>query len=210
MNHQITDIDWSLLRSPLLMFVFVVCIAGTLIGGSWYYQKHTQDAQQEAKATLEKMTVEHEKSQQALAVYESFADKFEQLQKHHFLQAEERRNQWIERIPDLAHWQDFFTIAHLQSEPAQNYLVSGVQMEEDFNIRVWKLRLHIYILHMGNLLDFFDHLYARYDDGLYNIQECEMKLKNTVNWQDNIKQAGLEGYCLLQWHTGDIQTRTGE
>jgi len=206
------EIEWALLRSPLIILIFSLCTMGGLVGGSWYYHQQMQLEQKKAQQALKKIEEKHKKSQAALEVYQSFADKFKDLQKYNFLQPTERSNQWVERIEGLKNWQNFFTIIRPQPEGKQSYIISGVEMEKDFKVYLWRLRLQIEILHMGNFLEFIDHLYSSYEDGLYNLQTCQFGFKQNFDfkWQDNIQGVGLEGSCLLQWYAGEIQSEENE
>lgn len=207
MNTELADMEWSLLHLPLAILVASLGVTAVLLTSSWYYQQQMQEEQKKAQEALKKIEEQHKKSEEALKVYQSFAEQFTDLKKYNFLQPTERTSQWYERIESLKSWQDFFIITHLQLESPQDYYVAGVAMEKDFKVKLWQLRLQIHILHMGNLLEFIDYLYAVYEDGLYNIQACELSFNKAFDfkWQDDVKDVRLEGYCILQWYAGDIK-----
>ncbi|GEM_PF-3521301 len=209
-QNQVAEIEWKLLHTPLLILLVSLALAITLLTSAWFYNTQMQTLQSQASNNLTEIEDKHKSSQEALAVYQSFADKFKQLQTHYFLQPEERSNQWLERIEGLKNWKEFLTILDASSEGTENYNLSGVQMEKDFIIKIWKLRLKMQLLHTRNLIEFIDYLYSTYPDGLYNFKECELVLKREFeyDWRENISADNLEASCVLQWYAAEIRPDT--
>ncbi len=203
------DIEWRLLRIPLIMLFFTIMISVSLGGGSWYYQQQIQKESLQIQENLKAIEEKYQHSKQALDVYDDFSDKFKQLQQYYFLQQEERSNQWIERIEGLRNWKPYLTIMDVAIEGTQIYNVPGVRMEKDFHIKLWKLRLRMQLLHTENLLELMDYLYEHYQDGLYNIKECELMLNQPFNyqWKDHLTENPLQAGCLLQWYAAEIETK---
>ena len=193
------ELEWRLLRTPLVILFLCIALAAGALVSSLYYRQHQQTLHTELEEKFKEVDGNYQRSQQALEIVDKYYPEFQALQEHYFLQPDERFNQWLGRIQALRDWQDFLNDLDVSGGDSREHHVNGVTMEKDFKLQLWSTQLDMQLLHTGNLLALFDYLYNTYTDGLYAITECSLRLQHAnvdYDWKNNAQQSPLG--CSLQ------------
>ncbi len=189
------DIDWSILRGALIIFLISLLIGTSLVAGSWYFKeemlaKYNRNKWQFQAVSRQYLAVDEEE-RLIREYYPEFSTFFERG-----IIGREQRLNWIEslrasgdriKLPSVK-----YTISS-QDTYSPGFLVSS----GNFKLYASSMKLSLSLLHEGDLLRLLDDL-DRYALGTYSVSKCRFKRLTQVI-QRNATKGNISADCDLLW-----------
>ena len=200
MEKENKDIDWSILKRPLILFCSCLTVSISLIGSSYYFNDKLSKEFNNNKRIFQSVSRRYLDVDKEETLLREFYPKFIKLYEKGVIGREKRLN-WIETLRDAGEKIEL---------PTLNY---AIKSQEEFrpgytiNYGGYKLyrsnmELKLGLLHEGDLLKLIDYLNKNVA-GLYTISECNFRL-NSQEIKLDKNASNISATCLLQWVTIDL------
>lgn len=191
-----SEVDWAVLRRPIVVLVISVAVTAALVAGAHYYSSgvtssHLGESRRLASARTRYLTLDDEKR-----LIEEFYPQFEELVRQGLV-GEEQRLDWIESLRQ---------VAERLKLPSLRYEI-GSQREHDpdfpvesgrFAVFASEMVLDIGLLHEEDLPRFLDALAER-AAGTFTVTSCRMQPAHPGEFQTDPTKPNLNAQCRLRW-----------
>ena len=191
------DIDWSILRGALIIFLTCLTISGGLLYASFYFKNEMNNEFRRNDAMFRSISSKYfavdEEETQIKNYYPLFVDLYNKG-----VIGRERRLNWIEVLRNAG---DEINI------PGLSYEIKSQEVHQPkFAVTLGKFKLYrsvmnlkLQLLHEGDLFRLFSAL-NEHALGAYNVSTCSIStLGSTIT--ENVNKGNVDVSCELTWHT---------
>ncbi len=194
------EIDWSILKGPLIIFCTCLVLGSTLIGGSYYFNNNLNKEYKRNKALFQSISRRYLDVDQEEKLLRDYYPQFVKLYKQGVIGREKRLN-WIEVLRQAG---------EAVKLPSLNYAISSqeeyrpgfVINYSGYALFRSSMDLNLGLLHEGDLFKLIEYI-NRTADGIYTISECTFK-QNEKNIRFERDAANISASCKLYWITIDL------
>jgi hypothetical protein len=198
------DIEWNILRRPLIGFAVALAIGVSLTGYTRHQLRQLDARNTQAQSTLNEHRARYHDALSERQLIDNYWPEYRRLQAAGFI-GEENRLNWVDVLRTLAVRNRVLDLRYEVQPQAPAALPDGAAGVE-FQLQSSAMSLHMDLLHEGNLLDLLADL-SRENVGLFNIKSCTLdRVQEDVVLQGNV--ANVSAKCALIWHT--IQSGSGQ
>ncbi len=192
-----SDIDWNILKGPLIVFCVCLIIASALIGGSYYFNSSLNQEFKNNKSIFQSISQRYLDVDQEEKLLRDYYPKFVELYNHGVIGREKRLN-WIEALrqggenivlPSLTY------SINSQEEHIPDYEINY----NGYVLYRSSMELDLGMLHEGDLFKLIDYM-NKSADGIYTLSECTFRMNGTKVQFDK-DHANISASCLLYWIT---------
>jgi hypothetical protein len=194
------EIDWSILKGSIIIFCICILLCGTLIGGSYYFNKDLNKQLNQNKHIFQSISRQYLDVDQEEKLVQDYYPKFVNLYNRGVIGREKRLN-WIEalrqsgekiKLPSLK----YSIKSQEEFIPEFNINYSGYALYHS------SMELNLGLLHEGDLFKLLKHI-DKTADGAYTITECKFIMNGKqIKFEKNY--ANIAASCLLHWITIDL------
>jgi hypothetical protein len=201
-NNQI---DWSILKGPIIIFCICLIVGIGLIGGSYYFNSNLNKEYKKNKSIFQSISRRYLDVDQEEKLLRDYYPQFVKLYNQGVIGREKRLN-WIESLRQAGEKIKLPTLNYSinsQEEhiPEYNINYSGYTLYRS------SMELNLGLLHEGDLFKLLDYI-NRTADGVYTISECDFKM-NGKEIKFKSDHANISASCLLYWITIDLSGGQG-
>jgi hypothetical protein len=194
------EIDWSILKGPLIVFSICVVIAISLIGTSYYFNDNLNKEYKRNKSIFQSISRRYLDVDQEEKLLRDYYPQFVKLYNKGIIGREKRLN-WIESLRQAGEKVQL---------PSLNYSISSQEEhipEYSINYSGYTLyrssmELNLGLLHEGDLFKLLNYI-NRAADGTYTISECTFSM-NGAGVQFEKTHTNISASCLLYWISIDL------
>ncbi|MDM8545484.1 hypothetical protein [Candidatus Venteria ishoeyi] len=201
------DIDFSLLRFPLFLFIFSFIISIAIVKVSDYYETQARQHNIEQKKRQQQADERFKETQEALSIAQDFYPDFQKLEQHHFLTAEQRLNDWIKVLRNMQN--ELELPGRLNPRDTENriYHVPGIPVSKGFKVQLWSSSFDLPLLHMNDFFRFIKSIARQQTNRLYTFKSCSINRLHALNykWKKSPGKKNLEAHCDLHWYTAEVK-----
>jgi len=198
---NLAEVDWLVLRQPLILLVFAVVIGGAFAGGAYYYasgveREHLNESRRLTTARARYLTLDDEKR-----LIQEYYPQYEELTKQGRIGEEQRLN-WVETLREVA--------AKIKL-PSLSYEIGAQQEYEPdfpidtgrFGVYASEMVLNIGLFHEEDLPRLFAEL-EREAAGSFSVANCRIQLMSDA-FQSNPTKSNLDAQCKLRWYVVKVK-----
>ena len=195
-----SDLDWTILKKPLVALCACFVIASALIATSYYFNSSLEKQYQQNKNMFQSISRRYLDVDQEEKVLRENYPKFVSLYNQGIIGQEKRLN-WIETIRKAGEMIGLPSLSYSidsQVEHVPEYTVNY----NGYTLYRSSMDLNLSLLHEVDLFRFIDYI-NRNADGIYTISECQFnKVGNEVSYEKD--RANVKASCILYWITIDL------
>lgn len=185
---------FPLIRKARVVFIASLLSGAALVGTGRVILTNQQDSLNQAQIQRGDAFNKRRQAETDQNKIHDYQPGFMALRERGFF-GEERRLDWIEHIQHIRENRKLLPITYEIS--AQQVFQTGAALSiGDLELRGSKMKLHIPLLHEGDMLNFLADLKRK---GFYTVQECTVKRADGV--QENMQSPRLTAECTLYWLT---------
>jgi len=193
---NLADVDWTVLRRPLIILVVSVAVSTAFVSAAYYYSTdvqslHRKEARRLILSRARYLTLDDEKR-----LIQEYYPQFEELTKQGRI-GEEKRLNWIESLRQVAAVLKLPSLKYeigAQSEFEPDFPIASGR----FGVFVSEMTLTAGLLHEEDLPRIFQQL-ERKAAGLFSVSSCRVTPTQAV-FQSNPTKPNLEAQCQLRWY----------
>ena len=193
---KLEHIDWKVLRGAIIILTLCALVGGSLIGGSYYFQKKMNEEFRRNNSQFKSISGRYLAVDEEEKLIKKYYPEFVRLYEGGIIGREERLN-WIEVLRKAG---DKIKI------PALSYQVDSQKVyKPDFKIRLDKYKLYasemslnMQLLHEGDLFNLLNILTEK-AKGTYRIRSCQMTSSEII--MDKPEAGNINMQCQLEWFT---------
>jgi hypothetical protein len=194
------EIDWSILKGPLIIFSVCLIIASALIGGSYLFNKKLNNEFIKNKRIFQSISRKYLDVDQEEKLLREYYPQFVKLYNQGVIGREKRLN-WIETLRQSG---------EKVKLPKVNYSIKSQETHmPEYNINYSGYALYrssmdisLGLLHEGDLFNFLEYINNSVE-GTYTISKCEFNMGSSkVIFEKDA--ANVNASCLLYWITIDM------
>lgn len=203
------DIDWAILKGPLIILSICFIFSSLLIGGSYYFNSNLEKEYKRNKSVFKSVSRKYLDVDEEEKILRENYPIFVDLYNKGIIGREQRLN-WIEtlrqagekvKVPSLVYSID----TREEYTPAFNINYSGYTLYRS------GMRLDLGLLHEGDLFKLIDYI-NHTANGTYTLTECDFTMTGKEIKFDK-GRANITASCLLYWITinlaGDQEIEIG-
>lgn len=195
-----SDLDWTILKTPLVMLCVCLVIASALIGTAYYFNSSMEKEFKTNKSIFQSISRRYLDVDQEEKVLRENYPKFVTFYNQGIIGAEKRLN-WIESLRNAGEVIGLPSLSYSiesQEEHVPEYSINY----SGYTLYRSSMDLSLGLLHEGDLFKFIDYI-NKNADGVYTISECKFrKGGNEVRYEK--AYANVSVTCLLYWITIDL------
>ncbi len=194
------QIDWSLLKSTMLLFGVCVVICSGLVGATYYFDAKLEKELRKNKAIFQSISRRYlDVDQEEKLLLDNYPE-FVALYNKGIIGREKRLN-WIEALRQSGEKIDLPLVKY--SIKSQESFVPGFQVNySGYALYRSSMDLSLGLLHEGDLFKLLNFI-NKTAEGAFTISECSFK-PAVKKIQYNKGQANITVSCLLHWITIDL------
>ncbi|MBL1141978.1 MAG: hypothetical protein HND53_08115 [Proteobacteria bacterium] len=195
-----SDLDWSILKGPLVVFCICLVFSSVLVGGSYYFNSDLEKEYNNNKNLFQSISRRYLDVDQEEMVLRDFYPKFVNLYNRGIIGQEKRLN-WIEALRQAGEKVELPSLTYSinsQEEhiPEYNINYSGYTLYRS------SMELTLGLLHEGDLFKLIEYI-NNTAEGIYTLTECSFN-QNGKEIQYVKDNANITASCLLYWITIDL------
>ncbi|MDH3414484.1 MAG: hypothetical protein OEM98_18635 [Gammaproteobacteria bacterium] len=196
---KLDQVDWGVLRNPLILLVVSLAISGGLLSSSFYlWDKMNREHQRETSA-LSAVRAQYQNIDEEEKIIERYLPLYRALESKGII-GKERRLDWIDTLRQSSHRVELPNLRYVidsQSIYQPEFLVPG----GSFQIYASRMHLDLGLLHEGDLEALFNDLDAN-ANGLYTVSKCDLRrLHHQTEFVKRADATNLKAECGLRWLT---------
>lgn len=188
-------IDWSVLRSAIIVLVISVAISASMLIGSFYFQRAAQaeyDSHQNRFLSISNRYLATDEEEALIRqYYPEFMNYY-----HRGILGRERRLDWIETLKAAGEIIDIPSLRYEISSQSEYQNQLPVNMGR-YRLYSSTMRISMDMLHEGDLLRLLDAL-NRMQSGLYTVSDCTFSQRGPINL-DSADRGNISSTCNLHW-----------
>jgi len=191
------EIDWSILKVPLITLVACLLIGGLLAGGSYYFKEEKGKEYSQYKRNFQTI------SQRYLAIDEEekkikeFYPRFIELYDNGLI-GEEHRLNWLEVLRESGESIQIPAMSY-KIDSQKRYVPEFSINMGSFQLFSSSMELELGLLHEGDLIRLLKNL-DNNADGSYTVSGCKFSLASR-EIHSNPDKPNIAATCTLQWFT---------
>lgn len=190
------DIDWKILRGGMIMLVISICIAGSLVYLSMYFQKRMYRDFVSNDARFQTISRRYLAVDEEEKLIKKYYPRFMDLYNKGVIGKEQRLN-WIE-VLRKAGMQVHLPGLNYQIESQHTYMPSYAVNTGKFSLYSSKMTLTMRLLHEGDLFNLLRILDTN-ARGIFSLNSCRLSGTGTI--EESADAANINAECDLQWFT---------
>lgn len=188
-------IDWSVLRTSIIVLVISVALASVVLVGSFYFQRAMQAEYQQHQnrflAISNRYLATDEEEWLIREYYPEFIEFY-----HRGVFGRERRLDWIETLKAAGEVIDIPSLRYEISSQTEYQQTLPVSMGR-FKLYSSTMRISMDMLHEGDLLRLLEAL-NRMQSGLYTVSDCTFTQRGPIA-VDSVSRGNITSTCNLHW-----------
>lgn len=195
-----SNLDWTILKTSLVIFCACFIIASALIGTSYYFKSSLEKEYKINKSVFQSISRRYLDVDQEEKVLRENYPEFIRLYNEGIIGQEKRLN-WIESLRQAGETIALPSLSYSiesQEEHVPEYTVNY----SGYTLYRSSMQLSLGLLHEGDLFKFIDYI-NKNTDGIYTIYECKFR-KNSNEIFFEKDRANVSASCLLYWITIDL------
>lgn len=191
------DIDWSILRGAIIIFMISFLFSGALISGSWYFKGEMLKKYNASKKRFQAISSQYLTVDEQERKISQYHPVFLKLFDAGVIGGEQRLN-WIETLRDVG---ERIKLPALRYEiDSQDVYTPGYSINTgSFKVYRSGMQLRLDLLHEGDMFKVLHDLDKR-AQGIYSVKGCKM-LRRRGGSIENIEKANILTECTLDWFT---------
>lgn len=209
--------DWSVLRSALIVLAVSLILGTSLLMGSQKYYTSLIHWETEQRNILGQLEAEHARIQETLEITDTFYyQTFNEFKNKGFFQAHLETSLQEQRLKMLTNIKEIIPRLKLPA-PANYELVAQTSykvpfpIEPQLKVHETKLILTLALLHEEDVLQLIEAVGGQQAGqqftGLFNLQKCEIKrLQNLIDVKE-VSKPNLNAMCVLAWYTSTLEAK---
>jgi hypothetical protein len=197
MDEKKSDIDWSLLRGPLIIFSICLVVASSLIGGSYYFNKNLNAEFKKNKSSFQSISRRYLDVDQEEKALHEYYPRFVKLYNKGII-GREKRLDWIETLRQAGEKVKLPSLTY--TIDSQEEFIPGYYIDyTGYALYRSGMKLELGLLHEGDLFKLIDYINHN-ANGIYTLTECSFRMtgKEIVLEKDH---SNITATCLLYWIT---------
>ncbi len=191
------EIDWSILKGPLIIFCVCLVIASTLIGSSYYFNSNLNKEYINNKSIFQSISRRYLDVDQEEKLLHNYYPQFVKLYNQGIIGHEKRLN-WIEALRQAGENVKLPLLTYSinsQEEHIPEYSINY----SGYTLYRSSMELNLGLLHEGDLFKLLDYL-NQSAEGIYTLSECTFRMNgNKIQFEKD--HANISASCLLHWIT---------
>ena len=188
-------LDWSYLRSALLIFVGAIAAGGGLLTGSALLESRMAREHQAQRERLSDMRQRFLSVAEDLQAIRDYLPQFIELQGSGFIGQEQRLN-WVETLQNAGDTLQLPSLGY-EISAQQTHATGASASPGDYRVFVSDMNLTMQLLHEGDLLALLS-LLDEQAKGFYTVFGCSLT-RNFTQLTDNPEAGNISADCLLKW-----------
>lgn len=189
--------DLRALSRPLVVLAVVAVVSALAVAYSGRAVKRAQNDVKKEESAFVDARNRVEQSGQEKRVIEQYVQPYKQLERAGIV-GEEQRISWIDALRVANQEADLYGVQY-DVGPQQPYSFMGEVSAGTLSVRQSIMKLHLGLLHEGDLFRFFQALAAQ-KVGRFSVNQCTLK-RLPVDLAVPVNQPTLNADCELAWIT---------
>jgi hypothetical protein len=189
--------DLRALSRPLIVLAVVAAVSAAVVAYSDRTVKQAQAQVKIEEGALIEARNRVQQSGQEKRVIEQYVEPYRQLERAGIV-GEEQRISWIDALRAANHEVDLYGVDY-DVGPQQPYSFAGEVNAGTLSVHQSIMKLHLGLLHEGDLFRFFQALAAQ-KVGRFSVTQCSLK-RLPVDLAVPVNQPTLNADCELAWIT---------
>ena len=194
-----SDLDWAILKKPLVILCVCFVIASALIGSSYYFNSSLEKEYKNNKSVFQSISRRYLDVDQEEKVLRENYPEFVKLYNKGIIGQEKRLN-WIESLRQAGEIINLPSLSYSiesQEEHVPEYTVNY----SGYSLYRSSMELSLGLLHEGDLFKLIDYI-NKNADGVYTISECRLRKNGNIQYEKD--RANVTASCVLYWITIDL------
>lgn len=189
--------DWRALSRPLAVLAAVAAVSVIAVGYAGQAVKRAQVELKTEDSALIEARNRVRQSDQEKRVIEQYVEPYRQLERAGIV-GEEQRISWIDALRIANQEADLYGVEY-NIGPQQPYSFTSEVNAGALSVRQSIMKLHLGLLHEGDLFRFFQALAAQ-KVGRFSVNQCSLK-RLSVDLTVPVNQPTLNADCEVAWIT---------
>lgn len=193
MKHNV--IDWSVLRTSIIVLVISLAFSSVLLTGSFYFQKTMQAEYDRNQSRFLSISNRYLAVDEEERLIRNYYPEFVELYNRGIF-GREHRLDWIETLRASGEIIDI---------PSLRYEISSqTEYQQDLPVNMGRFRLYsstmrisMDMLHEGDLLRLLETL-NRMQSGIYSVSDCSFTQRGSIDVEDS-RRGNITSSCNLHW-----------
>ncbi len=191
------NIDWIILKSPLILLCLCLVIASVCISASYYFYSHQSKEYKNNKRFFQSISRRYLDVDQEEKILRDYYPQFINLYNQGII-GREKRLKWIEVLRKASQENNLLSLSY-SINARKEYIPEYNINYNGYTLYNSSMELNLDLLHEG---DFFKllHYINRTETGFYTIAECKFRMyADEIRFEKN--HANISASCLLYWIT---------
>jgi hypothetical protein len=189
--------DWRSLSRPLIVLSVVALVSAAAVIYTGAAVKSAQAQVKTEESALIEARNRVQQSGQEKRVIEQYVEPYRQLERAGIV-GEEQRISWIDALRIANQEADLYGVEY-NIGPQQPYSFTNEVNAGPLSVRQSTMKLHLGLLHEGDLFRFFQALAAQ-KVGRFSVNQCNLK-RLSVDLSVPVNQPTLNADCEVAWIT---------
>lgn len=192
-----SDVDWSVLRRPLVMLLISLLISGGVLAGGYYYAERMEQEFTVQKRRLVAIRSNYQSIDQEKQILDTYLPQYRELAREGVIGSEHRLD-WIEAVRNVAADLELPSLVYELSSRAP-YDPEIALPEGVFRVYASEMRLTLGLLHEGDLIRLLERL-DRSTSGLHTVTACSLERRSgEPDFEPGVPNINAE--CTVRWLT---------
>lgn len=188
-------IDWSVLRTSIIVLVISVALSAAVLGGSIYFERAMQAEYQQHQNRFLAISNRYLATDEEEQLIREYLPEFMEFY-YRGIFGRERRLDWIETLKVAGEVIDIPSLRYEISSQSEYQQPLPVNMGR-FKLYSSTMRISMDMLHEGDLLRLLEAL-NRMQSGLYTVSDCTFTQRGAIT-VDTINRGNITSTCNLHW-----------
>ncbi len=199
------NLDYSLLKSRIVLFVSVLAVCALLLWLSFSQLSKQQKMISSTQSGTDFTAEEIDHLNNLVSLFENFNTDYKRYEKKGFLR-EEQRLSWIETLENTANNLGLDDLSY-QISPRQQLSNETQALPANISLFKSKLTFESGLVHEGDLIELINSL-NKLNSGLFIIDSC--KIDRTAEEIEAASNSNFQASCSTSWYTATYQEKTND
>ncbi len=191
------NIEWSIIRSAVGVFVICLLLSGALLAGSYFFRNNMQKEYEQYQSHFREISQKYLSVDGDEKIIKEHYPRFIELYNRGVIGSEKRLN-WVETL-QTAGADIKLPAMRYQIESRKSYKPDYDLDTGDFELYATNMKLNLGLLHEVDLAKMLSEL-NKDASGLFNIKRCKFSRTNKTIELDPEK-SNINADCELQWYS---------
>lgn len=198
-----SDLDWSVLRGAISLFVICLIISAVLLGASIYYRDAMRSEYNNHQTRFRDISRKYLAVDQEERMVEQYYPRFVELYQRGIVGAEQRLN-WLESLQAAGERVKLPSLRY-QIDAQEQFSPEFPVATGAFQIFASTMKLDLGLLHEGDLFMLLGEL-NREARGIYSVSNCKLRrVQEQIKFEP--ERPNLNAQCELKWFTVNMYGR---